>query len=88
MRNNTNFFFKKKVLVTGGSGMIGRQLVNLLVNCGAKVTVVAMDDIVNIVYVDKVTSGEKDIFLTVAKSKKGWKAKRNVEKRRVERRNK
>ena len=48
MRNNTNFFFKKKVLVTGGSGMIGRQLVNLLVNCGAKVTVVAMDDIVNI----------------------------------------
>ena len=46
MRNNTTFFLKK-VLVTGGSGMIGRQLVNLLVNCGAKVTVVAMDDIVN-----------------------------------------
>ena len=57
MRNNTNFFFKKKVLVTGGSGMIGRQLVNLLVNCGAKVTVVAMDDIVNIknVYYKKTT---------------------------------
>ena len=34
----------KKVLVTGGTGMIGRQLVDLLVNRGAKVYVVSLDN--------------------------------------------
>ncbi len=48
MTNKKNFFFNKRILVTGGSGMIGRQLVDLLINSGAKVTVVAMDDSVNI----------------------------------------
>jgi GDP-L-fucose synthase len=33
----------KKVLVTGGTGMIGRQLVDLLVDRGAKVYVVSLD---------------------------------------------
>ncbi len=45
MKNKNNYFYKKNVLVTGGSGMIGRQLVNLLINQGAKVHVVAMDDV-------------------------------------------
>lgn len=44
MKNKNNYFYKKNILVTGGSGMIGRQLVNLLINLGAKVHVVAMDD--------------------------------------------
>ena len=48
MTNKKNFFFNKRILVTGGSGMIGRQLVDLLINSGAKVTVVALDDSVNI----------------------------------------
>ena len=39
------FFFKKKVLVTGGTGLIGRFIVNKLVNFGAKVTVVSLDNL-------------------------------------------
>lgn len=34
----------KKILVTGGTGMIGRQLVELLVQAGAQVTVASLDD--------------------------------------------
>lgn len=34
---------KKRVLVTGGTGMLGEQLVNLLLNKGAKVTIVSLD---------------------------------------------
>ena len=37
-------FSGKKVLVTGGSGMIGRYLVDLLLEEGAEVHVVALDD--------------------------------------------
>lgn len=40
-----NKFKEKKVLVTGGTGLIGRQVVELLVNSGAKVTVVSLDKI-------------------------------------------
>jgi len=36
-------FNGQKVLVTGGTGMIGRQLVSLLVNRGARVSVVSLD---------------------------------------------
>lgn len=38
------FYSHKKVLVTGGTGMIGRQLVSLLIENGAEVTVVSLDD--------------------------------------------
>ena len=37
-------FENKKVLVTGGTGLVGRELVELLVNRGANVTSVSLDD--------------------------------------------
>ena len=39
-----NFYKNKKVLVTGGSGLIGQPLVELLLEQGADVTVVSLDD--------------------------------------------
>ncbi len=39
-----NFFKNKEVLVTGGTGMIGYQLVKLLLECESKVTVVSLDE--------------------------------------------
>lgn len=39
-----NFYKGKKVLVTGGTGLIGRPLVEMLVEAGAKVVVVSLDD--------------------------------------------
>ncbi|MEK7517255.1 MAG: NAD(P)-dependent oxidoreductase [Patescibacteria group bacterium] len=38
------FYKNKKILVTGGTGLIGRPLVRMLVESGAKVTVVSLDD--------------------------------------------
>jgi len=38
------FYANKQVLVTGGTGMIGRQLVQLLLEAGAKVRIAALDD--------------------------------------------
>lgn len=38
------FYWRKKVLVTGGTGLVGRPLTDMLVNAGAKVTVVSLDD--------------------------------------------
>lgn len=38
-------FTSKNVLVTGGSGMIGRQVVNILVSAQAKVKIVSLDKI-------------------------------------------
>jgi GDP-L-fucose synthase len=38
------FFKNKKVLVTGGTGLIGRPLVDMLVDRGADVTIVSLDD--------------------------------------------
>ncbi len=38
-------FCKKNVLVTGGSGLIGRQIVSLLCDAGASVKVVSLDQI-------------------------------------------
>jgi GDP-L-fucose synthase len=40
------FFDKKKILVTGGTGLIGRFVVSKLLNFNAKVTVVSLDDFV------------------------------------------
>lgn len=39
-----NFYKGKKILVTGGTGLIGRPLVEMLVEAGAKVVVVSLDD--------------------------------------------
>jgi GDP-L-fucose synthase len=37
------FYKNKKILITGGTGLIGIQLTNLLLNFGAKVTVVSLE---------------------------------------------
>tara|TARA_B100000315_G_C14494409_1_gene549205 strand:- start:151 stop:1137 length:987 start_codon:yes stop_codon:yes gene_type:complete len=39
-------FHNKKVLVTGGTGMIGREVVKILCNVGSNVKVVSLDDII------------------------------------------
>ncbi|MEK6933402.1 MAG: NAD(P)-dependent oxidoreductase [Nanoarchaeota archaeon] len=39
-----SFYKDKNVLVTGGTGMIGRQLVELLIQKGAKVRIASLDD--------------------------------------------
>jgi GDP-L-fucose synthase len=39
-----SFYKNKKVLVTGGTGLIGRPLVEMLVEQGADVTIVSLDD--------------------------------------------
>src|SRR3990167_9280485 len=39
-----NFYKNKNILVTGGTGLIGRPLVDMLVAQGANVTVVSLDD--------------------------------------------
>ena len=38
-----NFYKNRKILVTGGTGMIGIQLVKRLVNLGAKVSVASLE---------------------------------------------
>ena len=43
-----NFYKKKKVLVTGGTGLIGRQLVDILLSYGSKVSVVSLDSPINL----------------------------------------
>lgn len=39
-----NFYKDKNILVTGGTGLIGRPLVEMLVKHGANVTIVSLDD--------------------------------------------
>lgn len=39
-----NFYKNQRTLVTGGTGMIGRYLVELLIDSGAKVTIASLDD--------------------------------------------
>ncbi len=43
-KSKNNFYKNKKVLVTGGTGMIGKYLVDLLIEKGAKVTIASLDD--------------------------------------------
>jgi GDP-L-fucose synthase len=43
--NKKNFFYKKKILVTGGTGMIGIPLTKFLVDAGANVTSASLDKI-------------------------------------------
>tara|TARA_Y100000590_G_scaffold470507_1_gene665831 strand:+ start:7617 stop:8597 length:981 start_codon:yes stop_codon:yes gene_type:complete len=38
------FYKNKKVLVTGGTGLVGKQLVNLLLENGADITIASLDD--------------------------------------------
>ena len=38
------FYKNKKILVTGGTGLIGRPLVDMLVNAGADVTIASLDE--------------------------------------------
>ena len=46
MTNQIKQYFKnKKILVTGGTGLIGRQLVKKLLDFGARVTVISLDRI-------------------------------------------
>lgn len=40
-----NAFKSKKALVTGGTGLIGRQVVDILCNAGAVVTIVSLDQV-------------------------------------------
>ena len=40
-----NFFVDKKVLVTGGTGLIGRQVVNILANKRCNVKIVSLDQV-------------------------------------------
>ena len=39
------FFESKNCLITGGTGMIGREIATILVNAGAKVRVISLDKI-------------------------------------------
>jgi GDP-L-fucose synthase len=39
------YFKNKKILVTGGTGLIGRQVVDILCNAGALVTIVSLDKV-------------------------------------------
>ena len=41
----TTFFHDSNVLVTGGTGLIGRPLVDMLISAAANVTVVSLDDL-------------------------------------------
>ena len=43
-----NFFKGKKILVTGGTGLIGMQLTKILLSYGSKVSVVSLDNPVNL----------------------------------------
>lgn len=43
-KTKKSFYKNKKVLVTGGTGLVGRQLVQLLIDEGASITVVSLDD--------------------------------------------
>lgn len=45
IKDHVNFFENKKVLVTGGTGLIGRFVVNKLCELNAEVTVVSLDEL-------------------------------------------
>ena len=41
-----NYFKSKDILITGGTGLIGRQIVKIFCDAGAKIKVVSLDDII------------------------------------------
>lgn len=68
-------FSRRKVLVTGGTGMIGREIVKILADAGAKVTIVSLDkiivdkrakhihgDLADFTFVKKITKGIDFVF--------------------------
>ncbi|MEK7615686.1 MAG: NAD-dependent epimerase/dehydratase family protein [Patescibacteria group bacterium] len=70
-----NNFENKKVLVTGGTGMIGREIVKILADAGAKVIIVSLDqlivddradhvlgDLTDFAFVKKITEGMDYVF--------------------------
>lgn len=44
MPDNKGFFHDKNVLVAGGTGLVGRPLVQMLIDLGAKVTIASLDN--------------------------------------------
>lgn len=69
--NNKNFFYKKKILVTGGTGMIGIPLTKFLLQSGAKVTSASLDKIKPVKGVKYVYSDLRDFdnCLSITKKK-------------------
>ena len=43
--NIYNSFYKSNILITGGTGLIGRQVVSILCDAGAKVKIVSLDQV-------------------------------------------
>ena len=44
--SNYQFFNNKSILVTGGTGLIGRAVVKILCDANANVKIVSLDDII------------------------------------------
>ena len=55
------FFCDRNTLVTGGTGLIGRQIVNILCDAGASVRVVSLDNIVVDERADHITADLTDL---------------------------
>jgi len=66
-----NFYKNKKILVTGGTGLIGRQLVNILISYGSKVSVVSLDSPKNLGKKVKFIKSDLRIFSNCLKVCKG-----------------
>jgi len=68
-------FHGRKVLVTGGTGLIGRQVVEILADAGARLTVISLDDVIvhnqvehvrgdltEFLFCREITRGANDVF--------------------------
>ena len=66
-----NFYKNKKILVTGGTGLIGRQLVDILISYGSKVSVVSLDSPKNLDKKVKFIKSDLRIFSNCLKVCKG-----------------
>ena len=66
-----NFYKNKKILVTGGTGLIGRQLVDILLSYGSKISVVSLDSPKNLDKKVKFIKSDLRIFNNCLKVCKG-----------------